>query len=201
MSLLQHSVSADGPLVGFQLTNPILKGTVRVLRATALPDCLNEKVLAQLAPIYRRLDQTLYSINVNAPKIGVSHIMGNINVIQNSIQNILNANALDIQNAPKKWISCDANIPSNVQALVNKLHVQFTELERKLAVVDNAFRTLVANNLTASTSQRILIVDNIFKQLIPVRLIGSHRKGPTISNYICFSFSVLWFLGNCCRYR
>lgn len=200
MPLLQHSVSADRPLAGYQLTNPILKGTVRVLHATALPDCLNEKVLAQLAPIYRRFDQTIKSISVNVPKIGLGDLLDDINVIQNSVQNVFNAIALDVQTVPKKRISCDANIPRNVQQEVDKLLGQVIELERVLSTVDLVLSSMVADNVIATSAQRILIIDIILDQFIPVRLIGIRLKCSTINNCACALLPGFCFSGNCCRY-
>lgn len=168
---LQVSIArADDPLTEDELVSPILKGAVRDLLATALPDCLNQKVVAQIAELFRNIDKTVQSINGNLPKIGMSDLLDNLNAIRTGVQKILNDTAVDISAAPKQDLSCDADIPSNVQKKIDQLITQATQLQGILSAVDSDLTEVAALNEPATSTRRIGTVQTL---LIIVKMVSS----------------------------
>lgn len=168
---LQVSIArADDPLTEDELVSPILKGAVRDLLATALPDCLNQKVVAQIAELFRNIDKTVQSINGNLPKIGMSDLLDNLNAIRTGVQKILNDTAVDISAAPKQDLSCDADIPSNVQKKIDQLITQATQLQGILSAVDSDLTEVAALNEPATSTRRIGTVQIL---LIIVKMVSS----------------------------
>lgn len=172
----QYSVSAtDTPLTENQLNTPLFKGMVRVTLASALPDCLNQKILTQLAPYYRARDQNLASIADGLKEIGMWQVQGRFIDLLNTIQYILSLSAFDINVQPNKNISCDAKIPQTVQVAITTQINQISDLKVVLVNLEKQVKDIASTKKEATPAQKILIVRNSFKVLKQVIYIDRPR--------------------------
>lgn len=100
----------------------------------------------------------------------MSDLLDNLNAIRTGVQKILNDTAVDISAAPKQDLSCDADIPSNVQKKIDQLITQATQLQGILSAVDSDLTEVAALNEPATSTRRIGTVQIL---LIIVKMVSS----------------------------